>query len=226
MTDPAVPITYVVVVMPVTVPSERTSPAAPLAERRASQRARLFDAATIVFTEVGYPATSVDAIARQAGMSKATFYELFPGGKEECLFELFDESARILLTEMATASALATAPDYHEHVRAGVRAFLETLASNYDKALVLLVEMQRAGNEAAGRRDNMLDLFAEAIFRDNAAHAPRFGAPVFNDRQDAFACVAAGVEMVSRKLRTGERDSVLELGPLITRMLLALLHMS
>lgn len=212
--------------MPVPPSADRPSPSAPLAERRRSQRTRLFDAATAVFGEVGYPGTSVDAIARRAGMSKATFYELFPGGKEECLLELFDESARIVLTEMATASALATAPDYHQHVRAGVLAFLRTLADNEERALVLLVEIQRAGNEAAARRDKILDLFAEGIFRDNAAHAPRFGAPEFRDRQEAFVCVAAGVEMVSRRLRSGEPETLLELEPLITRMMLAMLHMS
>src|SRR6185312_14690775 len=45
----------------------------------------ILEAARALFLEVGYGATSVDAIARAAGVSKATLYGHFPS--KEALFE-------------------------------------------------------------------------------------------------------------------------------------------
>src|SRR3954454_4165035 len=74
----------------------RPSPAAPrgrhappLEIRQDRQRRRLFSAAASVFARTGYAEARAEAVAREAGMSKATFYEHFRN-KEECLLALFD----------------------------------------------------------------------------------------------------------------------------------------
>src|SRR3954451_13204993 len=66
---------------PVTVPRGRHAP--PLEVRREVQLQRLFQAASKVFSEVGYAEASAEAISKEAGMSKATFYEHF-ANKEDC----------------------------------------------------------------------------------------------------------------------------------------------
>src|SRR5258706_1112585 len=73
------------------VPRGRHAP--PLEVRLSVQRHRLLAAASAVFAREGYAAASAEAISREAGMSKATFYEHF-ANKEECILTLFDEAAR------------------------------------------------------------------------------------------------------------------------------------
>src|SRR6476659_903141 len=156
-----------------TVPRGRHAP--PLEVRLEVQRERLFEAAAAVFARSGYAEASAEAISREAGMSKATFYEHF-ANKEECILALFDEAATECLRRMAVAVAQPAA-SYPEHLRQGTRAFLQTLAEWPDAAQTLLVEIIGAGPRATERRDAILDAFADAIFRDNERIAPKYDAP-------------------------------------------------
>src|SRR5919108_4626271 len=87
-----------------TVPRGRHAP--PLEVRLSVQRRRLLEAAAQVFAGAGYADASAEAIARAAGMSKATFYEHF-ANKEECILALFDEAATEVLRAMAEAAGEA-----------------------------------------------------------------------------------------------------------------------
>src|SRR5512133_3843175 len=105
---------------PQTVPRGRHAP--PLEVRLTVQRRRLYEAAAAVFARVGYADASAEAISREAGMSKATFYEHF-ANKEECLLALFDEAATEVMRALAGA---ATDEDvsYEERIRTNVGSFL------------------------------------------------------------------------------------------------------
>src|SRR4029079_1463411 len=131
--------------------------APPLDVRRSVQRARLFDAAAEVFADVGYAEASAEGIARSAGMAKATLYDPF-ANKEEGILALFDEAAATVLQMMA-AAANAAGPDPRERPRAGIRAFLEKVASNPDWAQTLLVEIVAAGERGAERRERIITAF-------------------------------------------------------------------
>src|SRR5438128_6388636 len=102
---------------PQTVPRGRHAP--PLEVRLTVQRRRLLEAAAEVFARKGYAEASAEAISREAGMSKATFYEHF-ANKEEAILALFDEAGRLVLERVAGAYA-ESAPEPGERVRAGVR---------------------------------------------------------------------------------------------------------
>src|SRR3954468_24320745 len=67
---------------PATAPRGRHAP--PLEVRQDRQRRRLYAAAAATFAGVGYADATAEAIAREAGMSKATFYEHFDN-KEDCI---------------------------------------------------------------------------------------------------------------------------------------------
>src|SRR5213596_2925612 len=86
---------------PQTVPRGRHAP--PLEVRLSVQRRRLYEAAATVFARVGYADASAEAISREAGMSKATFYEHF-ANKEECILGLFDEAAEAVIAAMAESA--------------------------------------------------------------------------------------------------------------------------
>src|SRR6476469_3588876 len=200
---------------PQTVPRGRHAP--PLEVRLTVQRRRLFEAAATVFARVGYAEGSAEAIAREAGMSKATFYEHF-ANKEECILALFDEAATEIMRAMGAASDAQGSASYEERVSAGVHAFLATLASYPDEAQTLLVQIIGAGPRAAARRDAILEAFADAMYRDFAHAAPAFGAGTFASADDAFGIIGASVELVSRQLRTGQPEDMLELLPVIVRL--------
>src|SRR5437870_10703726 len=108
---------------PRTVPRGRHAP--PLEVRLTVQRRRLFEAAAEVFARMGYAEASAEAISREAGMSKATFYEHF-ANKEEAILALFDQAAEVVLGRMAQATS--SSPDLEERVRSRLHAFVQALA--------------------------------------------------------------------------------------------------
>jgi AcrR family transcriptional regulator len=204
---------------PTVVPRGRHAP--PLEVRLSVQRRRLYEAAATVFAARGFADATAEAISREAGMSKATFYEHF-ANKEECILALFDEAATECLRQMAVAVE-GDAASYPEHLAQGTRAFLRTLAEWPDAAQTLLVEIIGAGPRATERRDAILEAFAEAVYGDNERVAPLHHAPRFVTRDDAFACVGAIVELASRQLRTGTPADIRELEPVIERLILGVL---
>src|SRR6195256_3591088 len=121
-------------------PAPRGRHAPPPEVRLPMQRQRLLGAAAKVFAERGYASSSSEAISRQAGMSKATFYEHF-ANKEDCIIALFDRAAEVVMQTQAQAASGAGQTDAIERMRAGTRAFLAALRSNPEYAQTLLVEV-------------------------------------------------------------------------------------
>jgi AcrR family transcriptional regulator len=181
------------------------------------QRQRLYQAAARVFARLGYAEATAESIAREAGMSKATFYEHF-SNKEECILALFDRAAEVVLRAMA-AAAQGAGDDPVERLKAGTRAFLREVATHPEASQTLLVEIIGAGPEAARRRDQIMQAFAAVMNAENAAAArtgliPRFGSP-----HDAYAIVGAITELASRQVRLGEPKDVRDLEPVIERLI-------
>src|ERR1043166_7959713 len=95
----------------------RARHAPPLEVRQETQRQRLLEAAASVFARSGYAEASAEAISREAGMSKATFYEHF-ANKEECILGLFDAAGESVIGAMAE-SARSAPEDPEARLRAG-----------------------------------------------------------------------------------------------------------
>jgi AcrR family transcriptional regulator len=186
------------------------------------QRERLLRAAALEFAESGYAGASSESISRRAGMSKATFYEHF-ANKEECMLALFDMGTELVQAEMAAAASSAPTGDARERLKAGTRAFLGALAQNPEFAQTLLVEIIGAGPRAAQRRDQVLQAFADVLDAENASSARRGLTPRFRSPHDSFAVVGAIAELVSRQVRLGVPERVLDLAPVIDRLIFGLL---
>ncbi len=201
-----------------TVPRGRHAP--PLEVRQSVQRTRLLEAAAAVFARAGYADASAEAIAREAGMSKATFYEHFDN-KEECILALFDQAASETLEAMAKAAS-AAGHDSRKRMQAGAKAFLEMLAEHPNESQTLLVEIIGAGDPGADRRDNVLATFAQAIDAENANAARKGSMRRFASPNDSYAIVGAVVELASRQLRRGVPADVRELEPLVERLIFGL----
>jgi AcrR family transcriptional regulator len=195
--------------------------APPLEVRQDRQRQRLFSAAASVFARSGYADASAEAIAREAGMSKATFYEHFDN-KEDCIVALFDAAIGVLDRAMRAAGEAQAASDLRTRVQATVHAFLQVLADFPNESQTLLVEIVGAGPRAMERRDAALDRITSAIDGYNAVDAERGAARRFASFDDAFAIVGAVVELASRHLRTRRPEDIRELEPVIERVALGL----
>ena len=202
-----------------TVPRGRHAP--PLEVRQSRQRGRLFAAAAAVFARVGYADATAEAIAREAGMSKATFYEHF-ANKEECIIALFDAATEMVLDAMRQAAARDAADDPRARVRSTLGAFLETLATYPDESQTLLVEIVGAGPRAMERRDRALEAVAQYLEELNAQDAERGATPRLAEHE-TFAIVGAVVELASRQIRTGVPSHIRELEPVVERLTLGLL---
>jgi AcrR family transcriptional regulator len=202
------------------VPRGRHAP--PLEVRLEVQKQRLFDAAATVFSRVGYADASAEAISRRAGMSKATFYEHF-ANKEECLVALFEYASAIVLDVLVDA-ARGAGIDFRERHRAGLRAILDIVDANPSVAQAILVETMGAGPRVAELRDRALNTVAQVMYEETA-HAAELpgGGPAFASADEAFAIVGATFELVSRQLRTGQPERLLDLEPLVERLILGLL---
>jgi AcrR family transcriptional regulator len=205
----------------VSVPRGRHAP--PLEVRLGVQRQRLNEAASEVFCRMGYADASAEAIAREAGMSKATFYEHF-SNKEECMLSLFDEAVTEVARVMGVAASGQPSGTYHERVRAGIDALLQVVGEHPRTTQTLLVEIIGAGPKAIERRDAMLDALAAWFFRDNEKAAAREGVPAFASPDDALAVAGAVTELMSRQVRTGRPERMEDLAPIIERVFLGTLQ--
>jgi AcrR family transcriptional regulator len=190
--------------------------------RQDRQRRRLFGAAAATFARLGYADATAEAIAREAGMSKATFYEHFDN-KEDCILALFDAASEAVLGAMREASS-SHPDDPAARYRAAITAFLHALAAFPDEAQTLLVEIIGAGPRAMERRDTVLAAFADYIESTNRADVAEGAAPRLASPEDAFAIVGAVVELASRQLRTGRPSHLLELEPVVERLVTGLLE--
>jgi AcrR family transcriptional regulator len=206
--------------VPAAAPRGRHAP--PLEVRLDRQRARLFSAAATVFARVGYADATAEAIAREAGMSKATFYEHFDN-KEDCIVALFDAAIDVILGAMRAAGAAHAADDPRRRVRATIEALLDAIARFPDEAQTLLVEIVGAGPRAMERRDRALDTVAQYIHDYNREDYERGAAPRFASSHDSFAIAGAVIELASRQIRTGRPNDIRELEPVVERLIWGLL---
>jgi AcrR family transcriptional regulator len=203
-------------------PAARGRHAPPPEVRLPLQRERLLQAAAEEFASQGYAGASSESISRRAGMSKATFYEHF-ANKEDCIVALFDRAAEDIARGMAEAARAVGDARATERVMAATRAFLGALAQHPEFAQTLLVEIIGAGPKAARRRDQIMQQFADALDAENAAAAGRGLIARFPSPYDSFAIIGAITELVSRQVRLGEPADVIELAPVIDRLIGGLL---
>ena len=207
-----------------TVPRGRHAP--PLEVRQDLQRRRLNDAAAAVFARIGYADATAEAIAREAGMSKATFYEHFDN-KEDCILALFDAATERIIGAMTAAGRDGGAPvEPAERRRRSVQALLGVMSEHPDYAQTLLVEIIGAGPRAMERRDGLLQAFAQFIDQRNVEDAEAGLNPRLASPDDAYAVVGAIFELVSRQIRTGVPGDMHALEPVIERLFTGMLAAS
>jgi len=95
------------------------------------RREQLLDAALEIIVRDGYEAVSVDAIAREAGVTRPVVYGVFEGGLRDLLGTLLDRQQQRALTQLS--EALPADPDLSDPdrlVAETARKMIETVRSN------------------------------------------------------------------------------------------------
>jgi len=122
----------------------------------ATQRQRLLDATELLIAEKGAPATTIEAIVKQAGVSSVTFYEHFRD-KEECFVAAFDRAVEEL---RAAVPAGLPGPERAQQVLA---ALLAAVDAEPARARLCFVEAQKGGPQLRARYEAELDAVAAEL---------------------------------------------------------------
>lgn len=125
------------------LPSGRADLPEPLVAH--SQRERILTAMAKIAAAKGYGAATISDIVEEAGVSRATFYELFKD-KEDCL----QASMELSLADAMGRVVEVYSPDkpWATMVRDAAAAFLDLLATRPDFARMALIEAPAAGGRS------------------------------------------------------------------------------
>lgn len=105
------------------------------AERRAATTAALTETARTLFGEHGYADTSIEEIARCAGVTRGALYHHFRS-KEDLFAAVFETIEQELMAKAGEAAAQEKDPG--KRLIAGCRAFLQAVADPTIRRLVLI----------------------------------------------------------------------------------------
>lgn len=131
-----------------------------------SQRARLVEATAFVVAEKGYAAASVADIIGHAGVSRATFYELYRD-KEDCFLSCFLALSQALT--QAVTEALDSPGPLPERLVSYARTYLRRIDADRWFARAFIAEAEGASprvREAFERARRDLDLAIRAWFAE------------------------------------------------------------
>ncbi|HEX7245954.1 MAG TPA: TetR/AcrR family transcriptional regulator [Solirubrobacterales bacterium] len=173
--------------------------------RRGSQRERLLSALAESCATRGYGATTIAAICGPAGVSRATFYELFRD-KEDCMRAAMELS--LAEATSAVASAQASGKGWAELVRDTAASLLELLAGEPAYARMALVEAPSAGPDARALHTSGLRVL-EAVLERGRRQPETALIPASTAR----AALAAAESLVVGWILAGETARLPELLP-------------
>lgn len=170
-------------------------------EVEASQRRRLLRAMAVLAGAKGVANVTISDLAREAGVSRKSFYELF-SSKEECFAAAYRRNADALLE--ATERTFRSHDDPARALRAGVRTYLVSLARDPRYARAFLIETLNAGPEALAHREQVHARFV-AVYREEVARHMELAEI---SEQRLVALIGGINELVHRELLRGARGDV------------------
>jgi AcrR family transcriptional regulator len=128
----------------------------------AAHRLRLVGAMAALLAERGYSTVTIADIARQARVSKRTFYEHFPD-KDACFIACYETLSDMVLR--AIVEAMSGELPWSRRLRASTKAYLATLESQPALTRTLMMDIYAAGPRALQVRRQVLRRFADNLRR-------------------------------------------------------------
>jgi AcrR family transcriptional regulator len=176
------------------------------------RRGRILWALATCMATKGYQATTMSDIAAAARVSKTVVYTHFRD-KEHCLLELYSRANdRVLATvREAQEDARAAGLPWRDRLRAGIGAYLESLAAGPAVAWAALVEVQAAGRRALALRREVIDRYVDLLVDAAGGLADEHPAQVRPVGRDLLVAAVGGVnELMLARVERGETDRLTE----------------
>lgn len=109
------------------------------ADRRNSEErwAAIMEAGSEVFRRLGFAQATLEDVAREVGINRATLY-YYVADKEELLIAILDEPIHRMTTDLRAIAALDESPT--ERLRRGIFQHMRALEDNYPELFVFLAE--------------------------------------------------------------------------------------
>ncbi|WP_200828309.1 TetR/AcrR family transcriptional regulator [Mycobacterium sp. 3519A] len=181
------------------------------AERTEATTTALVDAARALFARDGFDATSLDAVAARAGVTKGAVYHHFAGKRQ--LFEaVFSREVERVATPLA--AAYGRKKDPWDAFAAACRAFLDECLDPGLQRIMLLDASAAIGWEQIRQLESpLLDMMELGISRAAEAGriAPRKPGPLAHFLYGAL-CETAMIVARADDQRSAHRDAVVEIG--------------
>jgi AcrR family transcriptional regulator len=171
-----------------------------------SRRQRLLDSIASCAASKGFGATTISEIVEGAGVSRATFYEMFED-KEDCLAAAMDlalaEAAARIVAVHSAEKPWAT------NVRRSAAAFLELLAEQPAWARMALVEAPASGGRAAELYTSAKQVAAALLDRGREGPLASVQVPSSATR----AALSAAESLIVAQILAGNAERLAELLP-------------
>jgi len=179
----------------------------------ADQRRRILDGLAAALAYHGYEDTKITDIVELSGVSRPTFYEHFEG-KDQCFEAAYADGVERVAS--AVAAAARGERGWAPRLSAGLRAGLDFLAADPNRAHLLLVESLAAARPARLEHERTLARLAQALRRPAAELAG--GA----DSEETARLLAGGLAShLSGRVLAGEAKRLPESHELLLQYLLA-----
>jgi AcrR family transcriptional regulator len=148
----------------------------------ASRRRQLLDVALETFARSGLDATTMDDIAREAGVTKPVLYQHFKS-KRALFLELVDDVVEQIIDALTTAATAAPGP--RQQVEAGFSAYFHFVVHNRS-AIQLLLDNTPHDSELSRAARRVDDTIADAI-------GPLIDADIEPDHRRLLAAAVVGM---------------------------------
>ena len=180
-----------------------------------NQRERLLAAAIVAIAERGYDQTPVAELLKLSGISRTTFYQHFPGGKEECFLATVDAALATALT--AVEEACAGEGMWDERTAAAFDTLALTIVDQPAAARIALVDVYSAGPAGLAHADEGLAHFAWLLTEALGQSPERAAVP-----PAIVAGIAGGIRVVlETRVGAGETSTLPDLMPALRSWALA-----
>jgi AcrR family transcriptional regulator len=192
----------------------------------APRRGRILWALATCMATKGYRATTIADIAAAARVSKTVVYTHFRD-KEQCLLELYSRANDKVLATVREAQdqARAAGLPWRDRLRAGIGAYLETLAAGPAVAWAALVEVQAAGRPALTLRRRMIDEYVDLLVEVAEGLVTEYPDEVRPVSRDLLVAAVGGVnELMLARVEKGEASLLAEDADLATSVVVSILE--
>lgn len=171
------------------------------------QRARLLAATVLAVDELGYSRTTVTEIVSRAGVSRRTFYALFPD-RDGCMKAVFDSLVESVEGELSSLGLEALS--WQERIRTGLWTILSFLDREQALARVCIVQAAQGGAIVLERQESILTDLIAAV--DSGRHEAE-AEGVAPTPLTAEILVCAAMRLVYSRLLARSREPLVDLLP-------------